>query len=138
MTDIRIGTSAFTAAGWEGAFYPADMKPTDDLTYYASRFATVEVDSTFYATPSASTVMGWARKTPDTFVFALKVRRDTFAVNLAQAGVSLENVSTLLGHQSIRITQKHYSPWIKTRQDALDRELIRVNSAMPQEQNRNN
>jgi integrase/recombinase XerD len=53
--------------------------------------------------------------------------RDTFAVNLLQAGVSIENVSTLLGHQDIRITQKHYSPWVKTRQDALDRELIRVN-----------
>lgn len=64
--------------------------------------------------------------------------RDTFAVNLLQAGVSLENVSTLLGHQSIRITQKHYSPWTKTRQDALDRELLRVNAAMLQEQNRNN
>jgi integrase len=64
--------------------------------------------------------------------------RDTFAVTLLQAGVSLENVYTLLGHQSIRITQKHYSPWIKTRQDALDRELLRVNAAMSQEQNRNN
>jgi len=25
------------------------------------------------------------------------------------------------GHQSIRVTQKHYNPWVKTRQDALDR-----------------
>jgi uncharacterized protein YecE (DUF72 family) len=73
MAEIRIGTSAFTAAGWEGAFYPAGMKPADYLSYYASRFDTVEVDSTFYAAPSASTVAGWARKTPDNFVFALKV-----------------------------------------------------------------
>jgi integrase/recombinase XerD len=55
--------------------------------------------------------------------------RDTFAVDLLQAGVSLENVSTLLGHKSIRITEKHYSPWVKTRQDALDRELMRVHAA---------
>jgi integrase/recombinase XerD len=47
--------------------------------------------------------------------------RDTFAVSMLQAGVSLEDVSTLLGHQSLRITQKHYSPWVKTRQDALDK-----------------
>ncbi len=47
--------------------------------------------------------------------------RDTFAVSLLQAGVSLEDVSTLLGHTSLRITQKHYSPWVKTRQDALDK-----------------
>ena len=47
--------------------------------------------------------------------------RDTFAVALLDAGVSLENVSTLLGHQSVRVTEKHYSPWVKTRQDALDK-----------------
>jgi integrase/recombinase XerD len=47
--------------------------------------------------------------------------RDTFAVSLLQAGVSLEDVSTLLGHQNLKITQKHYSPWVRTRQDALDR-----------------
>ena len=49
--------------------------------------------------------------------------RDTFAVDLLQKGVSLETVSILLGHQSIKITQKHYSPWVKTRQDALDKEV---------------
>jgi uncharacterized protein YecE (DUF72 family) len=73
MTETRIGISAFTAAGWEGAFYPAGMKPADFLTYYAAKFGPVGVDSTFYATPSASTVTGWARKTPDNFTFALKV-----------------------------------------------------------------
>jgi uncharacterized protein YecE (DUF72 family) len=73
MSEIRVGTSAFTAAGWQDAFYPAGMKPADYLTYYASRFDTVEVDSTFYGAPSAATVTGWAHKTPDNFTFALKV-----------------------------------------------------------------
>jgi site-specific recombinase XerD len=49
--------------------------------------------------------------------------RDTFAVALLTKGVSLESVSQLLGHQSIKITQKHYSPWVKARQEALDREV---------------
>jgi uncharacterized protein YecE (DUF72 family) len=49
------------------------MKPADYLSYYATKFDTVEVDSTFYRTPSASTVNGWARKTPDHFIFAVKV-----------------------------------------------------------------
>jgi uncharacterized protein YecE (DUF72 family) len=70
---IHLGTSAFTAAGWEGSFYPAGMKPADYLTYYATKFSTVEVDSTFYRTPSAATVNGWARKTPDRFLFSVKV-----------------------------------------------------------------
>jgi uncharacterized protein YecE (DUF72 family) len=70
---IRVGTSAFTAAGWEGSFYPSGMKPTEFLNFYATRFITVEVDATYYRTPSASTVAGWAAKTPDDFIFSLKV-----------------------------------------------------------------
>jgi site-specific recombinase XerD len=46
---------------------------------------------------------------------------DTFAVSLLEAGVSLETVSVLLRHTSIRITQKHCNPWVKSRQEALDR-----------------
>ncbi|HWO33860.1 MAG TPA: DUF72 domain-containing protein [Candidatus Acidoferrum sp.] len=73
MTNIWIGTSAFTAAGWETAFYPAGMKPADYLTYYATKFNTVEVDSTFYRTPSVAMVNGWERKTPTGFSLAAKV-----------------------------------------------------------------
>jgi uncharacterized protein YecE (DUF72 family) len=71
--EIRVGTSAFTAAGWEGTFYPAGMQPRDFLSYYATKFNTVEVDSTFYRTPARSTITGWADKTPPDFAFALKV-----------------------------------------------------------------
>jgi len=73
MAEPRVGTSAFTAAGWETAFYPAGMKAADYLTYYATKFSTVEVDSTFYRTPALSTVKGWYAKTPGNFVFALKM-----------------------------------------------------------------
>jgi len=73
MAELRIGTSAFTAAGWEGSFYPAGMKPRDFLAYYATKFDTVEIDSTFYRTPSPSTVAGWADKTPKGFLVAAKV-----------------------------------------------------------------
>ena len=52
--------------------------------------------------------------------------RDSFAVGLLERGVSLESVSLLLGHQDIKITQRHYSPWIKTRQNALDKEVARA------------
>jgi integrase/recombinase XerD len=46
--------------------------------------------------------------------------RDTFAVELLLAGVSLSDVSILLGHQSIKVTEKHYSPWVKARQEQLE------------------
>jgi uncharacterized protein YecE (DUF72 family) len=35
MTEVKIGTSAFTAAGWEGSFYPPGMKPADYLYCYS-------------------------------------------------------------------------------------------------------
>ncbi len=46
--------------------------------------------------------------------------RDTFAVDLLEKGVPLEEVSKLLGHESIKTTEKHYSKWVKGRQDRLD------------------
>jgi hypothetical protein len=51
------------------------MKPADYLTYYATKFDTVEVDSTFYRTPSVATVNGWERKTPAGFLLAVKIPR---------------------------------------------------------------
>jgi site-specific recombinase XerD len=46
--------------------------------------------------------------------------RDTFAVDLLEKGVPLEEVSKLLGHESIKTTEKHYAKWVKGRQDRLD------------------
>jgi integrase/recombinase XerD len=46
--------------------------------------------------------------------------RDTFAVELLLAGATIEQVAALLGHQSTRVTEKHYSPWVKARQEQLE------------------
>lgn len=46
--------------------------------------------------------------------------RDTFAVHLLEEGVPIEEVSKLLGHESIRTTEKHYAKWSRGRQDRLD------------------
>lgn len=75
MADIRIGTSAFNAAGWAGSFYPKLMKPAEYLSFYATRFDALELDTTFYATPAPSTVRCWYEKTPPGFLFAAKVPR---------------------------------------------------------------
>jgi uncharacterized protein YecE (DUF72 family) len=70
---ILLGTSSFTAQGWEGSFYPKGMRSADYLTFYAEHFHTVEVDSTFYACPSARTVSNWNARTPEDFIFSVKV-----------------------------------------------------------------
>jgi site-specific recombinase XerD len=46
----------------------------------------------------------------------LHMLRDTFAVRLLEKGVPLETVSILLGHSSTRVTEKHYAPWVASRQ----------------------
>lgn len=49
--------------------------------------------------------------------------RDTFAVELLLAGVPLETLSILLGHSSVKITERHYKPWVRTLQQKLEEEV---------------
>jgi integrase len=51
--------------------------------------------------------------------------RDTFAVGLLLAGVPMERVSVLLGHSSIKVTEKHYTPWVRSRQEQLESDVRR-------------
>jgi integrase/recombinase XerD len=51
--------------------------------------------------------------------------RDTFAVELFKRGVPIETVSMLLGHASIKVTEKHYKPWVKTLQDKLETDAMK-------------
>jgi integrase/recombinase XerD len=52
--------------------------------------------------------------------------RDTFSVSLLLAGVPIEQVSILLGHSNIKITQQHYNPWVRDRQLQLEANLQRA------------
>ena len=49
------------------------MRSADYLAFYAEHFHTVEVDSTFYGCPSARTVNNWATRTPEGFMFSVKI-----------------------------------------------------------------
>jgi uncharacterized protein YecE (DUF72 family) len=70
--ELRIGTSGWNYTAWRGSFYPKDMKPAAMLAYYVERFATVEVNNTFYRMPTAAAVTGWAAVAPAGFRFVLK------------------------------------------------------------------
>jgi integrase/recombinase XerD len=49
--------------------------------------------------------------------------RHTCITNWLSAGVPVETVAVLVGHSSTRVTMKHYSHWIKSRQDNLEAEV---------------
>jgi len=77
---LRIGTSGWnypTGRGtWNGIFYPLPedrSRGFDELAFYAERFNVVEVNSTFYGQPRANVALGWARRTPASFEFAIKL-----------------------------------------------------------------
>lgn len=72
---ILVGTSGWSYRHWRGVFYPADLPARQWLTYYSARFATVELNSTFYRTPRASSLRAWREQAPPGFVFALKANR---------------------------------------------------------------
>jgi integrase len=49
--------------------------------------------------------------------------RDTFAAELLLAGVPIERVSVLPGHQGVRVTERHYNPWVRSRQERLEADV---------------
>ncbi len=65
-----------TKAGGEFVFYPRGTRSNEMLALYAEIFDTIEVDSTFYATPASSAIENWYKKTPDNFTFSLKMPQE--------------------------------------------------------------
>ena len=77
---LRIGTSGWnypTGKGsWNGIFYPLPEdreRGFDELRFYSERFNAVEVNSTFYGQPRANAALGWVKRTPPGFEFAVKL-----------------------------------------------------------------
>jgi uncharacterized protein YecE (DUF72 family) len=69
---IRIGTCSWADDALTKHWYPPGVAPRDRLAYYAERFSTVEVDSTYYRVPDERMVRGWAERKPDGFVMHVK------------------------------------------------------------------
>jgi uncharacterized protein YecE (DUF72 family) len=73
---VWIGTSGYVFRHWRGGvFYPPGLRLQDELTWYAGRFGTVELNNPFYRIPSAEQFARWRDATPADFVFAVKVNR---------------------------------------------------------------
>lgn len=99
--DLRIGTSGWHypegRGTWDGIFYPRPedrQRGFDELAFYADRFNTVEVNSTFYGQPRPAVSLAWVRRTPPDFEFSVKLFQKfthpataTDASPLAQADV---------------------------------------------------
>ncbi len=71
-----LGTQGWSYADWAGDMYDASARPEHYLRSYAQEFGSVEVDSTFYGTPSADRVRKWAATVPAGFAFSCKLPRE--------------------------------------------------------------
>src|SRR5207302_7462676 len=69
---IRIGTCSWADDALSKHWYPPGTPPKERLPYYAERYSTVEVDSTYYRVPTEQMVRGWADRTPKDFVMHVK------------------------------------------------------------------
>ena len=81
MTDMPnfpfyAGTSGLMLPVPNKQFYPEEFKDKSRLTYYASMFNSIEINSSFYKIPLASTVRNWALQVPDDFKFTFKLWRE--------------------------------------------------------------
>lgn len=73
--NLYAGTSGFAYKTWKPGFYPAGLKNSDMLRYYAERLPSVEINNTFYRMPSEKLLAGWRDETAEGFVFTLKAPR---------------------------------------------------------------
>src|SRR4029079_16613407 len=69
---IKVGTSGWSYPSWRPGFYPQGTKPDELLRFYASRFDTVELNTTGYRLPAEDQFKRWAETVPDGFPFAPK------------------------------------------------------------------
>jgi len=98
---LRIGTSSWTAPGWEGTFYAASTAKSQWIAEYAAKFSTVEIDATFYRIPSRFIAEHWRDRTPEGFLFAAKapkvITHDKFLVGCTEELTQFLDAMTILG-----------------------------------------
>jgi len=118
---LRTGTSGFAYPGWAPRFYPPGTRGGGFLRQYASRLSTVELNNTFYRSPTPAAVDAWLAATPADFRFAVK----------AQKGGSW---------RAIRLDPTDSVPWltgpIRRFGDRLGTVLFRVPEGVPRDDER--
>jgi len=75
VPNLFLGTSSWNFDDWRGSFYPEKLAKKNQLSHYATKFNSVEVNTSFYALPAPSKLIGWTETVPSGFTFSLKMPR---------------------------------------------------------------
>jgi uncharacterized protein YecE (DUF72 family) len=93
---LWVGTSGFGYKEWRGKFYPERFPAKEMLRFYASRFAAVEINNSFYRLPKENVLQSWAEHVPAGFRFVLKApRKITHIKRLKDTGAEVEDLFSL-------------------------------------------
>ena len=96
------GCSGFYYNEWKGIFYPEEIKKKDWFAYYCTRFNTIEINSSFYRTPTSKTLDKWHAESPASFLFSVKAPRlVTHFKKLAGCNELVKDFCELM-HQGLR------------------------------------
>lgn len=98
----RVGCSGWSYRDWRGVVYPQNLPARQWFEAYAERFDTVELNTTFYRLPKATTVEAWASQAPPGFLYAAKVGQ------FGSHRMKLRDAATWLPHHLDRV--EHLGP----------------------------
>lgn len=88
---IRVGIGGWNFPEWRGTFYPKGTPQAQELHFASRALTSIEINGTFYRTPSAESFRKWAEEVPDGFVFSIKGPMSVVGKGvLAEAGPAIE------------------------------------------------
>ena len=126
---VSIGCSGWNYDHWRnGVFYPPRLPPGRWLSHYAERFATVEVNATFYRLPRRDTVARWIAETPDSFVFSIKVSR--YLTHVVRLRDTAEHLDRLLDRIEPLVDSPKLGPLLWQLPPTFHRDDDRLGSAL--------
>lgn len=92
---VLIGTAGWSYAHWRGPFYPPGLPYDAQLAFYARRFCSVEINSTFYRLPETKMLRAWRDGVPREFTFAVKASR--FITHMKKLNVPARALRSFFG-----------------------------------------
>ena len=75
MSTAYVGMAGWVYPPWRGTFYPHGLRQAEELPHAATRVTSIEINSSFYATPKPASWIAWRDAVPDSFVFSVKAHR---------------------------------------------------------------
>ena len=123
---LRIGTSGWQYRDWRGRFYPKSVPAARWLEHYAGRFATVEINNTFYRLPAPATFSAWKARVPADFEIAVKASR--YLTHYKRLREPEEPVDRLMTHA--RELGEHLGPVLLQLPPDLSIELDRLDRTL--------